>query len=338
VTDKTETRTTTAAEPERLPPSAPARKGPSVGSFVKLAVSLGLLAFILNRLGWEQTRQALVEADVRWLWAALVVAVMNMAVRAQRWKLLLDALDVRLSLTRLTYLYLVGAFFSTFLPTSVGGDVVRAYEVAQLCERPAAAVGSVLLDRACGLLMLFAMALAALALGGSHAGPTITAILLLLALVGWGGLALLLHEDLLERLGILRLLGRFRPVSEVYEAIEAIGRRAIAGALGVSVAMNLLLISMNVCIGQALGVRIALGYYFLFVPIVAALLIVPVSLRGLGLREGAYVYLFAQAGVSSYLALTMGLLVYAAETATSLLGGLLYAAHNLLELRSADRA
>jgi uncharacterized membrane protein YbhN (UPF0104 family) len=186
--------------------------------------------------------------------------------------------------------------------------------------------------------MLFAMALVAVAVGGSLASGPISAAIVLLALLGWGALLLLLQKSLLEKLGILRLLRRFRPAAEVYEAMHATGPRAIAGALAVSVPMNVLLITMNVCIGRALGVNISLGYFFLYVPIVAALLMLPISLRGLGIREGAYVYLFAQAGVPSSLALTMGLLVYAAESATSLLGGILYAAQSLLELRAQDRA
>ena len=63
----------------------------------------------------------------------------------------------------------------------------------------------------------------------------------------------------------------------------------------------------------------------LFIPLISFLLVLPISLSGLGVREGGYVYLFAQAGVSAPLALAMSLLFYALNVASGLIGGVLYA-------------
>jgi uncharacterized membrane protein YbhN (UPF0104 family) len=88
--------------------------------------------------------------------------------------------------------------------------------------------------------------------------------------------------------------------------------------------LNVLLIAVNYLIALSLGVRVSLWYFFLFVPIISFLLVLPVSLSGLGVREGGYVYLFSQAGVSAPLALTMSLVVYACNVAAGSIGGMLY--------------
>ena len=105
--------------------------GRGLSSLLKLVISLALLALILSRVGWRETVRTLSGAHLPYLLAALAVHLVSIVGRALRWRLLVDALGMRFSLSRLTELYFVGAFFSTFLPTEVGGDVVRG----RICGR-----------------------------------------------------------------------------------------------------------------------------------------------------------------------------------------------------------
>jgi len=304
---------------------------------LKPILSLALLAFVLNRVGWGETCQTLSGVRLAYLVAALALTLVGIVVRAYRWQLLLDTLGLQFSLPRLTQLYFVGAFFSTFLPTGVGGDVVRVYEVAQQSARSPEAISTVLLDRASGLLVLFLMALVALPFSRSLVGGQIAVAIVLLTLLSWGGLALLLQQAWLDRLGLLRLVRRFSMLGDVYQAMHACGATIIGRALAVSFLFNVLLIATNVLIAWALHANISLWYFVLFVPIISSLLMLPVSLSGLGVREGAYVYLFAQAGVLTSQALSMSLLVYTMNVATGLIGGILYVVQGLCELRTPGR-
>lgn len=258
---------------------------------------------------------------------------MSIAVRAYRWKALLDALGMSISLSRLAVLYFVGTFFNNFLPTGVGGDVVRVYELARQSDRPAEAIGTVLLDRATGLLVLFLMALVALIFSYRLVTPQVAAAIVLLALMGWGGLVLIIKRDWLEKWGLLRFIARIRQLEDIYEAVYACGLKALGRALAVSFVLNVLLIVMNYLIALSLGVRISLWYFILFVPIISFLLALPVSLSGLGVREGGYVYLFSQAGVAAPLALTMSLVIAAFNLIIGFIGGILYALEGVRGLR-----
>ncbi|MGH7681866.1 MAG: hypothetical protein ACRENN_07755, partial [Candidatus Eiseniibacteriota bacterium] len=90
---------------------------------------------------------------------------------------------------------------------------------------------------------------------------------------------------------------------------------------------------------------VALGYYFLFVPVLAALVSLPISLNGLGIREGAGVVLFHMAGLTKEQAFTLPFLTYLISVLISLLGGLIFvsrpprrALQSILERRRTERA
>jgi len=294
-------------------------------NLLKVCLSLALLALLLKQVGWEQTLETLGKARFPYLAAAFMLYLVGSVVRAYRWQILLSALRTDIPLARLTVLYFVGTFFSNFLPTGIGGDVVRIYELSRQSKRPIESVGTVLLDRATGLLVLFLIALMALLFSFQLIAPNLAAVIVLLCLGSWAGLGLILKRDWLERWGLMKLMARIKPLGELYESVTSCGPRAIGGALVISFVFNVLLIAVNYLIALSLGVNIPIWYFLLFIPLISFLLVLPISLSGLGVREGGYVYLFAQAGVSAPLALAMSLLFYALNVATGLIGGALYA-------------
>lgn len=294
-------------------------------NLLKVCFSLGLLAFLLTQVGWQQTLETLGRARFPYLAAAFVLYLVGIVVRAYRWQILLSALRIDIPLTKLTALYFIGTFFNNILPTGIGGDVVRVYRLSKQSKRPIESVGTVLLDRATGLLVLFLIALMALVFSYQLIAPNVAAAILLLCLGSWAGLGLVLRRDWLERWGLLRIMAKIKRIREIYESVYACGLKAIGGALAISFVFNVLLITVNYLIALSLGVEIPLWYFLLFVPIISFLLVLPISLSGLGVREGGYVYLFAQAGVPAPLALAMSLLFYALNVATGLIGGVLYA-------------
>ncbi len=304
--------------------NAPKKRNHIWGNLVKVLLSVALLALVLRQVAWSDVRAALSGARLEYLAGAFAIHLFGMVLRAYRWQVLLEALDIHVSIVRLTYLYFVGAFFNNLLPTGFGGDVVRSYELSRRSERTAEAIGTVLVDRATGLLALFMMALVALAFSCRMVEPQIALLIVVLALGGWVAAWLFLQRGVLDRLGIMPLLRRFRQLERVYDAVQGCGTRAMIQALIVSLVFNSSLITVHYGIALALGVRLPLGLYFVFIPIISLLLMFPLSLNGLGVREGAFVVLFGQAGVLPPIALTMSLMVYAMNAATGLIGGILY--------------
>lgn len=295
-------------------------------NLLKIAVSLVLIIVILNQVGLRETWNSLSGANWGIIAVAFALFVLTLPLRALRWQALLDGLQIHVPLPRLTVLYFVGTFFNIFLPTGVGGDVVRAVELTQNSQRGPEAVGTVFVDRLTGLLVLFVIALVALPFSFHLLETEVIIAIVVMALTGVIGGWLLLQADLLGRMGRwLTFLPAQDKLEKLYRAVGGCGRRALLGALLISVLFNLMNILVNYLVALSLGVHLSLWYFFAFVPLISFSLTLPISLGGLGVREGTYVLLFGQAGVPPEKALALSLAYYAITVVTGLLGGLLYA-------------
>jgi hypothetical protein len=134
-----------------------------------------------------------------------------------------------------------------------------------------------------------------------------------------------LWEFLAERVPLFDRLLSIKAVRSLVSSLQSYSGSALLRSLGVGLVFNVTLIAANVLIGMALGVDVPVAYYMIFVPLTSLVLILPISFAGLGVREGAYVVLFKQAGVAPEVALSMSLLVYALGTVTpGLVGGVIY--------------
>jgi uncharacterized protein (TIRG00374 family) len=296
-------------------------------NILKVAVSLaGILILILTQ-DMQEVILLLRGMDWKPFLVALFLLLFGSLVRAYRWGSLVWALGVKVTWWRLVDLFFVGAFFSLFLPTGVGGDAVKMYELSRDDGRAAAAISSVLVDRFLGLFVLFAMALAALV--GSHqlVAPEVRTLIAVVFVGSLVGVALLLQRTWIEawgqRLGLARILGRFKILRELYDSIHLYGTAALLRATAASVVWNLILILAYYLLGLAVGLHLTIGPYFLLVPVISALLMIP-SIGGLGIREGATVVLLKQLGVGESQALALALAYDLTLLVTGLIGAVLY--------------
>lgn len=285
---------------------------------LRLAVSLLLLIWLGGRTDWERVGQLL----PRLWWGAWLTAggllLLAQLLSARRWQLLARALGLAPSWWQCVRWYFIGMFFNLVLPTSIGGDGFRAWYLAQgQAERWPVALGSVLWDRVSGLVVLLALALG----GWLWAPPGLPGWLPLLlggaALAVTGGL-LLLPVLACWRRGprLVRLLaGSAAPLGQP----SLLGRTTLL-SLGVQLA-NIHLVA---CLGQTLNIPVPLTSYYILVPVVCLLAALPLSINGMGVREGALVVLLASWGVDAAAALTLAFAWFAVNTALSLLGGLVY--------------
>ncbi len=278
-------------------------------NLLKILVSLGLLVLILVHVDVAQSLDILGRMRPAYFVAAIALELVGVLVRVYRWGVLVWALGVNVSWRRLLALYFVGSFFNLVLPTGVGGDAVRIYELSE--DGPtSAAMSSVLVERFLGLFTLFALALLAL-VGSFRLVPVQLRWFIAIAFgLGLVGITLVLQGTWMQavgrRLGLAQWLGRITLLRELYQSIRAYGPTALIRATAAAFGFNLILVLLNYLLGQAVGIDLALGTYFLFVPIIAAVLMVP-SIGGLGVRESAYVLLFSQVGIDQDRALALAL-------------------------------
>lgn len=303
-------------------------------NLLKVVVSAGLLIYLLVfQVDLKQLGQ--IVRQVRWtyLMVAMVLMIAGTALRAVRWRVLLQALDIAVPLRRLVHLYFVGAFFNIFLPTGMGGDAVKMVELARSTGRAPEAVGTTLVDRATGLWVLFVLALLALPFSYTLLpqgwAPVIAVGTLAGVLGGW----LVMGTPLVSWLGSKVRLPWQAKLERFYRSVSQLGYRALGQACLVSLIFDVLLILFNVLIAYGLNVKQPLGIFVLFTPIISFSLALPISIGGLGVREQTYILLFSALGVSGVAAAAMSLANYAlTNLVVGLLGGMWYAAESTKEL------
>jgi uncharacterized membrane protein YbhN (UPF0104 family) len=301
---------------------------------LKVAISVGMLAYVLL-VRVDLGELAGVVADAQWGYLALaaLLAILGVALRAVRWRALLRAIQIDVVLQRLVGLYFVGTFFNIFLPSGFGGDAVRMMELARQSKRTPEAIGTVLVDRANGLWVLFILGLIAMPFAARYV-PTDTVLLLSAVSVaavagGWA----VMGTAFLPWLGSkIKLPGQAK-LERFYQAVSRCGRRALGQASAVSLLFNLINITINYTIARGLNVDRPFWIFFAFAPVLSISLLVP-SIGGLGVRETAHMIFYGTVGVTSAAATAMGLAQFAVQTLVpGLIGGVLYAIEGMRGLR-----
>ena len=306
----------------------------------KLAFSVALMALLIARIPLAGVAQSLRSARPEWLSAACGLLVLSNLIGAYQWWRLLLAVEIRIPLWKACAYYHVGLFFNNFFPANIGGDLARIADASRHGPTRAAALSTVLLDR-----MIATLALAGLALVTTL--PAIDAFhlrLVYLALVAFFALSVALvwgvfHpallpalERVLARIGFGALGPHLNDLAERLRGFRE-QRTLFLTLLSVALVVQVSRILVHALVARALGLRIELTYFFLFVPLLAVIVSLPISFNGIGVREAAGVVLFGLVGVSRAHAFSLQFTTYLVGVAVSLLGGVTFLAR--LPLRRA---
>jgi uncharacterized protein (TIRG00374 family) len=302
----------------------------------KIGVSVALLTYLLSTTDLKALEQRVRTADLLDLLAAVLFYGAMLALAAWRWKLLLGGLGRSAPMRRLTASYLIATFFNNFLPSNIGGDIVRVRDGSKLTGSTAASLAVVGIDRILGFGALYVLAGAAFV----SAPPAVRglagarAVLLGLALL-FGALAyIFFRPGTAGRMMEISRLTRIRWAREAFETVqdavhtyrERVGVIWVAGFA--SLAVQALAVLYYLAIARALGIPLAAGAAFLMVPLCTLLQALPVSFNGWGLREGLFALYFAQLGLSRSGALAFSLVGAGLMVLLSLSGAIVWMTRN----------
>ncbi len=283
-----------------------------------------MLALLLPRIHLASLFPSHQLSTLGWLAGGLAVYTVAVVLATVRWAQVLQALELPTELPRLLSHTLAGMFVSNFLPSTVGGDVLRVTRLSAGTGERHTSVASVVVERLTGFFVLPFISLVAL-----FGNPTLLHLgdaSRLALTVSVGTLAALAAILLVVSSPLLgeRLTGHrwLTFVTSVHVGLNRL-RRDPAAALAVLVsalAYQLTMVAGAWMAGHALGLHVGWSAMMAFVPVVAVAQVLPISVSGLGLREGALVLLLVPLGVASGQAVALGLLLYGMNMVVSLLG------------------
>jgi uncharacterized protein (TIRG00374 family) len=312
-----------------------------VSKRLRLAASVALLGFLAWRTDWRRVADAFAHLRLEAWLLALGVYALAQLLSSMRWQLLARPLGFREPLGRFLSYYYIGMFFNLLLPTSVGGDVVRAWYLDGKSGRRLPAFVSVFADRVSGVTVLLVLTLVAVAVcpltlpGWLLAASAATAGGLLLALAALfvisrrqiANCELQIANWKMKEQNHKSWRARFANLQfSICNFQFAIlpDRRLLLSTTLLSLVVQLANVLVVWLIGLSLGMTVPGSYYLILVPMVTLVTLLPISVNGMGVREAAVIVMLKPLGVDPSTALTLSFLWFAVYAVPSLGGVLFY--------------
>jgi len=309
-----------------LPSAAPPRRQRAWVRWGRIVVSLALLAVLVTKIDPDQ----LIPSDrslpgtLAFASSGAALMALSFLVAAWRWQRVLAVYEVHERLRTLLKHYLAGQFVGNALPSTVGGDVLRISRASKDVGSTEVAFASVVLERLTGFVALPLLTLLGFAIRPDLFDSTHSWVAFGIAGVTIATLGIILWLSAHPRLA-----GRYvhseswtRYIGIVHVGVDRFRRdpRDTGAALVLSIAYQLTVVAAVYCAVHTIGLTIPNAAVLAFVPAVAMVQVVPISVGGLGVREGMLAFLLHPLGVPTGQAVAVGLLWYAMTLVVSLVG------------------
>lgn len=301
-----------------------------IWTYIRIAVGLILIVFLLSRLDLSKVLQNLRDMDLRYLSLALSCYLLFIVVSAWRWQVLLDHKKIPMPFLRTNLVYFIALFFTNFLPTTVGGDLMRV--VYSVRDKKADALAVVLVDRILGFVGLFLFGLSAVLYlyirqrRGEFLPLMIAGLLILVAITIFlfSERAYRTVSPWFEKIKVFRFGER---INNLHRTMNDFG-----GAWGpitlcviLSILIQALLALSPFFVLRSMGdFRTGILPFLIYVPIINVICMIPLSLNGLGIRENSYALFFARAGLAGETSVAISLVSAFLAFLWSILGGLIF--------------
>ncbi len=280
-------------------------------------------------LKWEEIIKVILRANLNILALAFLLHLIGLLISVFRWNLLLKAIGIKKGLTNLLVIYWVSLFYNLFLPTSIGGDVVRVYDLSFTTGKLEKSLASVVMDRLTGMIVLLIIGLWALLFNVKLYNAhllfwTIAFLVFFLSLF-----IMLIYKKPRKIFYLLmpsKILNFFKKKLNKY--IDSfnyykINPKALIIAMFYGALLQINVIIYFFLIGKALKIKLDFVYYCAVIPIIQIITLIPVSLSGIGIREAAMITILKIFNVSPELSFSLSLLSFILAAIFNSIGGLL---------------
>lgn len=301
--------------------------------FAKMAFGGAAVVFLVYSVSWSRVVPALVNYNWGVLAGTFFLMYVGAAISSLRWRVLSGEAGRSVPYLTFARLYLEGFFFSNLLPSSIGGDVHRTYQLSARTDQLAGSAASVLIDRFTGFLAMMLLAVGALTYNTSIAeripiaGEATIAGLGASFFVIWAASSVRAANHISSMLTKVGLEWLARRIKKLAASIAAYRKQPyqLATAMGLSILLNLLYITsyyLFILGAHAQPVSfVDLSAIMMVAVLVAAL---PISVNGLGFQEGSLVIMLSRFGVAAPQALVVALLSRVSLVLLAVTGGIIW--------------
>lgn len=301
----------------------------------KLGFGIGLIAILFAFVDWRESLDILFNVDPIFTLLALAILPLNNVISTVKWRLLLQAQGVELPTYTLLKYYWAGQFFNNYLPSSFGGDISRLALMHHI-KRTAQVAASIGAERLTGFAILLTLSAVGLLMRPEYFRVAGLLQVLWMAVGAFIGMLLLFtifapqFARVTSRIAQNRagIIGRvFQKAQKLNSAMAQYKHKknSLFKALVLSIPFYVIIIIFNYFVFRAIGSDLSVLDILFIAPLIILISMVPFSINGLGVAEGAFVILYSQAGILPPEALAAALLRRTINIVVSLLGGVFWA-------------
>jgi len=254
---------------------------------VKALVSGTLLFLIIKRSGLANIYSTIKGISPAFFAGSVALYLVSIYISCLRWRLLIVSAP---RLRRLFSLYIMGSFFNIMLPGLIGGDAVKAYYLYKETGNLPESMASIFMERYLGFTALFLI--------GALAWPFAVPYLKDAGLLLWA-FPLFLVAFIIGSIVFFTLKAgkRIKLLSDFYGYFDFYGRKTLLKGLLYSFLVQALVIFQVFMLSKGFGHDFSILLFFVFIPVITALAVLPISISGLGIREASFVVLFGAVGM-----------------------------------------
>ena len=295
-------------------------------------MSAALLYFVLRSIDLQAFWQRVTSMHPGWIALALIVYAAQQMIGVWRWDRLLRAQHIEVERKKLAESIWVSMFFNNFLPSNIGGDVVRITDTAREAGSKTLATTVILVDRALGLtalLVVAALGAFALWLSGIYVPGSRWLWLACIGLVLAAIFVIAMPDFVGHLLAPLRALKKpwvTERAQRLEEAVMRFGkaRGVMAGAFGAAIVVQLAIVAFYLLTAKGLSVPLPMLLGAVLIPVSLAVQMAPISINGFGVREAVFAFFFRRFGLPPDAAVALSLVSTGIVMGLSLVGGLLF--------------
>ena len=304
---------------------------------LKLTISIGLVGWIIQDVDFGDIGEIFAQADVDLLVLAFSLFFIGYFLTAVRWRLLMSTHGLKPPLLVLVQSFMVGIFFNNILPSTIGGDLSRMYDAWRIARDKTMAVSVVLVDRFLGVLALILWAVLAVLISQEiRALPAVYVPVIIVFVLATVLVAILFGRprDSVDKANawLRRVLERgpayiARSVIKVLDAVDPYYQhnKVLLRALSVSLVLQFNVIIHFWLIARALDMEISILAMCVVIPCSLMIMMLPISVNAIGVREVTFVYFLSLFGISGEKALVFAWIAFVFVLLQGLLGGVVFA-------------
>lgn len=298
---------------------------------IKIVVSIALIIFILSKIDLCKMIIELRSVNIIFILLAFLTQLLAIPIRSFMWKTSLLVQKINAPLSLLMTLNLITSFFNNFLPTTMGGDIVKAHKMSKYSGKTIESIASVIVNRLCGFFALITFSVFGVIFGFKLIKETnIASVVFILLFLSIFFILFIFNKKLIEKFKFIKKVTIFfdkkNMLAQFYESfyIYKSDKKNLFFIYMIALLAQFIVLIYYYVIILSLNLNIPFLYLMIVVPLICILEMLPISINGIGIRECAALFFFTKVGVAPHLAVLIGLINFLLRTIVSLIGGIIY--------------